>query len=315
MKRKFIESYVYVDTKNLEKEEWLRYRKEGIGGSDASAVAGINPWKSQAGVYVDKTGDSVENTSNFRMDLGNKLEGIVADLFSEQSGKKVRNVNAILKNDKYPFAFANIDRAIVGEKAILECKTTNSYALRDWEDGVPAYYEIQCMHYLAVTGAERCYIAVLIGNTEFKYFIIERDEETIEYLMKIEEDFWRDYIEGGKIPDPDGSKHYSDILKRRYEKSSEDDIDISYMKDAADMMNRYAALIAESKAIDVEIEKIKQTIMSEMGDAEKARLGDYTVTWKSYDKNSFDTKRFKADHPDLYLNYVNKSSYRRFSIK
>lgn len=315
MKRKFIDSYVYVDTKNLEKKEWLRYRKEGIGGSDASAVAGINPWRSQVSVYVDKTGDNVEDISNFRMVLGNRLEGIVAELFSEQSGKKVRNVNAILKNDKYPFAFANIDRAIVGEKAILECKTTNSYALKDWEEGVPPHYELQCMHYLAVTGAERCYIAVLIGNTEFKYFVIERDEETIEYLMKIEDDFWKEYIIGGKIPEPDGSRSYTDILKKKYEKSNGNMIDISYINGAKEMMERYTILTAKSKEIDKELEIIKQNIMGELGNAEKAKLGDYTVTWKSYDKSSFDSKRFKADHPELYLDYVNKSSYRRFSIK
>lgn len=144
MSRKFLDSEILVSTKGMSKEEWLKHRQSGIGGSDASAVAGINPWKTAVQVYIDKKQEEVKEVKSFRMELGNRLEGFVAELFTEETGLKVRNVNGILANEKYPFAFANIDRAIVGEKAFLECKTTNSYAAKDWENGIPAHYEIQC---------------------------------------------------------------------------------------------------------------------------------------------------------------------------
>ena len=66
------------------------------------------------------------------MELGNKLKSFVASEFMLKTGKKVRNINGMLRNDKYPFAIANIDRAVVGEKAFLECKVTNSFNKKEW---------------------------------------------------------------------------------------------------------------------------------------------------------------------------------------
>lgn len=173
--RKYLEAKIIADTKDMSKIEWLKHRQAGIGGSDASCIAGLNPWKSAIQLYMDKKEENPQEQKSLRMELGNRLEGLVAELFTEATGLKVRNVNGILKNDKYPFALANIDRAIVGEKAFLECKTTNSYALKEWEEGVPAHYEIQCLHYMAITGATHCYIAALIGNSDFIWHKIERD--------------------------------------------------------------------------------------------------------------------------------------------
>ncbi|MCI4689042.1 YqaJ viral recombinase family protein, partial [Clostridioides difficile] len=143
-RRKYLDAFIVTDTKNIDKIDWLKNRQLGIGGSDASAVAGLNPWKTSVQVYIEKKEEIPIETKSFRMELGNRLEGLVAELFTEETGLKVRNVNGMLKNEKYPFAIANIDRAIVGEKAFLECKTTNSFSIKEWENGVPLHYEIQC---------------------------------------------------------------------------------------------------------------------------------------------------------------------------
>ena len=74
-----------------------------------------------------------DDKNNYKMELGNKLKSFVASEFMLKTGKKVRNINGILRNDKYPFAIANIDRAVVGEKAFLECKVTNSFNKKEWE--------------------------------------------------------------------------------------------------------------------------------------------------------------------------------------
>ena len=85
------------------------------------------------------------------------------------------DINGILRNDKYPFAIANIDRAVVGEKAFLECKVTNSFNKKEWIKTIPIHYKIQMNHYMAVTGASHCYVAVLIGNEELVIHKLERD--------------------------------------------------------------------------------------------------------------------------------------------
>ena len=199
--RKYLDAYVTHETKNMTKEEWLRARGAGIGGSDASSVLGFSPYRSSISVYLEKVHyvnlakgledkdiyeslDAV-NEGSYKMELSKKLEDFVAREFSLITGKKVRNVNGILKNDKYPFALANINKAVVGEKAFLQCKVTNSFNKKEWSKTVPIHYQIQMNHYMAVTGASHCYVAALIGNEELVIHKLERDKEMIDEIKKI----------------------------------------------------------------------------------------------------------------------------------
>ena len=312
--RKYLEAKVIADTKDMPKTEWLKHRQAGIGGSDASCIAGLNPWKSAIQLYMDKKEENPQEQKSLRMELGNRLEGLVAELFTEATGLKVRNVNGILKNDKYPFAFANIDRAIVGEKAFLECKTTNSYALKEWEEGVPAHYEIQCLHYMAITGATHCYIAALIGNSDFIWHKIERDQETIDYLMQIEKDFWENNIEKDVVPMPDGSDAYSEYLKKKYDKSNGQVIELHLLENGVNKLNRYDEIVADIKVLESEKKLIEQEIQLHMEEFEVAKIGDRKVTWKSSSRNTIDSKKLKAEMPDIAQQYMKTSTSRTFRV-
>ena len=312
--RKYLEAKVIADTKDMPKTEWLKHRQAGIGGSDASCIAGLNPWKSAIQLYMDKKEENPQEQKSLRMELGNRLEGLVAELFTEATGLKVRNVNGILKNDKYPFALANIDRAIVGEKAFLECKTTNSYALKEWEEGVPAHYEIQCLHYMAITGATHCYIAALIGNSDFIWHKIERDQETIDYLMQIERDFWENNIEKDVVPMPDGSDAYSEYLKKKYDKSNGQVIELHLLENGVNKLNRYDEIVTDIKALESEKKLIEQEIQFHMEEFEIAKIGDRKVTWKSSSRNTIDSKKLKAEMPDIAQQYMKTSTSRTFRV-
>ena len=312
--RKYSEAKIIADTKDMPKTEWLKHRQAGIGGSDASCIAGLNPWKSAIQLYMDKKEENPQEQKSLRMELGNRLEGLVAELFTEATGLKVRNVNGILKNDKYPFAIANIDRAIVGEKAFLECKTTNSYALKEWEEGVPAHYEIQCLHYMAITGATHCYIAALIGNSDFIWHKIERDQETIDYLMQIEKDFWENNIEKDVVPMPDGSDAYSEYLKKKYDKSNGQVIELHLLENGVDKLNRYDEIVTDIKALESEKKLIEQEIQLYMEEFEVAKIGDRKVTWKSSSRNTIDSKKLKAEMPDIAQQYMKTSTSRTFRV-
>lgn len=312
--RKYLEAKIIADTKDMSKIEWLKHRQAGIGGSDASCIAGLNPWKSAIQLYMDKKEENPQEQKSLRMELGNRLEGLVAELFTEATGLKVRNVNGILKNDKYPFAIANIDRAIVGEKAFLECKTTNSYALKEWEEGVPAHYEIQCLHYMAITGATYCYIAALIGNSDFIWHKIERDQETIDYLMQIERDFWENNIEKDVVPMPDGSDAYSEYLKKKYDKSNGQVIELHLLENGVNKLNRYDEIVADIKVLESEKKLIEQEIQFHMEEFEVAKIGDRKVTWKSSSRNTIDSKKLKAEMPDIAQQYMKTSTSRTFRV-
>ncbi|MGL5330175.1 MAG: YqaJ viral recombinase family protein [Peptostreptococcaceae bacterium] len=309
--RKYIDSVVIANTKDMSREEWLKWRQIGIGGSDASCIAGMNPWRTPVQIYIDKKSDNPNNETSYRMELGNKLEDFVAREFAEQTGKKVRVLNGILKNDKYPFAMANIDRCIVGEKAFLECKVTNSYAKKEWEEGVPLHYEIQCLHYMAITGATHCYIAALVGNADFIWHKIERDEETISNLMAIEKEFWEEYIEKDIIPEPDGSAEYSSYLKDKYKDAVSTEIELE-VEDS--IMSRYDQVSGLIKELELEKKTIEQQIQDKMGANEVAKVGNRKITWKVSTRNTIDSKLMKQEIPDIVKKYTKTTSSRTLRV-
>lgn len=306
-----------VNTADLSHEEWLEYRRKGIGGSDAGAICGLNPWRTAIDVYVDKTKEKVDEIAdNEAMRVGRDLEEYVAQRFIEATGKKVHKVNAIMQHDEYNFMLANVDRKIGGENAYLECKTANAYKAKDWEDGkVPESYEIQCHHYMAVTGADAVYIACLIMGIDFVIVKIERDEAVINDLIKIETDFWNNNVLKKVMPPPDGSEAAKDIINEIYTVTKSDDevIDMSDDENKLARIDELEELIGNLKT---EQETLKQELMIRMGEFETGYIKDRKITWKMQNgKTGIDTKRLKAECPEIYDEYIKVGEpYRVFRI-
>ena len=200
-----------VKTKNH--DEWLKLRSQYIGGSDAAAVVGMNSFSSPYSLWAEKTGKTPGFSGNLATEVGTYLEEFVAQKFAQETGKKVRKCNYSFLNSKYPFAIANIDREIVGEDAGLEIKTTDSLNLKKFKNGeYPENYYVQCVHYMAITGKKRWYLAVLIGNKDFRWFTIERDEAEIAALMGAEKAFW-ECVKNNTPPEMDGSNATTESIK------------------------------------------------------------------------------------------------------
>ena len=169
-----------ISTLNLSKEDWLRYRKCGITGTDAGAILGLNPYRSAFQVYHDKISDTTENIDNEAMRQGRDLEDYVAQRFTEATGLKVRRANAIYQSEEHPLLLADFDRLIVGQKAGLECKTVSPFSADKWADGkIPAHYLAQVDHYLAVSGFDCWYVAALIFGRELVIHKIVTDKQVL----------------------------------------------------------------------------------------------------------------------------------------
>lgn len=303
-----------VSTTNLTHEEWLRYRKTGIGGSDAGAICGLNPYVSPMSVYYDKTREDTEDCDNESMRQGRDLEDYVARRFMEATGKKVRRSNAMYQSEEYPFMLANVDRMVVGEDAGLECKTASAYNADKWKgDDIPPHYQIQCHHYMAVTGAKAWYLAVVILGREFKYVKIDRDEMIIRNLIKIESDFWNYHVVQEIMPDPDGSDICDEVIRQYYPSADRETI---LLPDSFNYkLERRESLQEMIDKLEQEKKQIEQEVKLFMKDHEAASGTLYRVTWGGVDTARLDTKRLKQDHPDIYHNYTNVSHSRRFSVK
>ena len=301
-----------ISTKGMSRDEWLAQRKKTIGGSDAAAIVGLSAYSSPYSVWADKTGRLPDKPDTEAMRQGRDLEEYVARRFTEKTGKKVRRNTAMLYNPIYPFAHADVDRMIVGENAGLECKTTSVLDLKQFK-GVefPEKYYAQCVHYMAVTGAECWYLAVLVFGKGFFIYTLERDQAEIDALMAAEEAFWR-HVENDTPPMVDGSEATADALTVIYSESCDDSIELF---GRGSVIDEYMSLKSQKKAIDERIGELENIIKSDLGDAERGTCGNYSISWKSQQRKSFQAKAFSADHPDIDLTpYYAVSVSRPFKI-
>ena len=158
---------VLVSTGNLPYEDWLEYRKQGIGGSDAAVVCGISRYKSPVELWMEKTGQLPSQETGEAAYWGNLLESLVREEFTKRTGISVTKPSALYQSGEHPFMLANVDGLCedpVHGPCIFEAKTASAYKAGEWEDAIPDEYMIQIQHYMAVTGYQGAYIAVLIGG-------------------------------------------------------------------------------------------------------------------------------------------------------
>lgn len=315
-----------VDTKNLPHEDWLEVRRRGIGSSDAAAAVGLNPYKSQLELWLEKTGrdDNLPKSDPQDEDSptywGTLLEPIVAAHYSRRTGNKVRRINAVLQHP-HPsllWMLANIDREVIGspEVQILECKTAGINGARLWKDGVPEYVQLQVQHQLAVTGKQAADVAVLLGGQNLEIHRIQRDDGLIARLIRLEQAFWR-FVETDTPPPADGSESAELALRCLY--PEDNGLTQDFSQDRS-LSATFADLVHVRQSL-AELEKqeaqFKQAIQQAMGDASKAKFETGEVSWKkSKDSVVLDSARLLKDQPELLQTYsITRTGSRRFLIQ
>ena len=203
---------VLVDTAELPEDEWLEWRRRGIGGSDAVAILGVSPFATARDLYYDKLKivSYEDPESNWvQKKMGHLLEDLVAEIFHRKTGYRIYQIKKMFYHPEHPYMLADIDYFIElpnGKTAILEIKTTN-YNAKDhwWRDGeeiVPINYEIQGRHYMCVMNVDEVYYCCLYGNNENEVIIrhIERDMDYEAELISLEGEFWHGNVETGTPP-------------------------------------------------------------------------------------------------------------------
>ena len=309
-----------VDTRTLDRGQWLEVRKGGIGSSEAAAAVGLSPYKSQLELWLEKTGRADTLTEHKGMDdprfWGTLLEPYVAVAYQQKTDRKVRKVNAVLQHPTLPFMLANIDREVIGcpDVQILECKTAGEFGSRLWKDGVPEYVQLQVQHQLAVTGKAAADVAVLLCGQKLEIHRIERDEEVIARLVVLESRFWG-YVESDTPPPTDGSESAGRALRHLY-RGNDTTLDFTADVELGRDFDALATLNAEIEAKAKEAEQLKQSIQQAMGDASKAIFANGTATFKrAKDATRLNTKQLAADHPALAARYAETASgSRRFLL-
>ena len=297
-----------------DRDIWRQTRNLGIGGSDAGAIMGMNPWKSKYQLWLEKTGQAEPEDISGKESVywGTVLEAPVADRFAELTGKKIRRAG-MMQNVKDPWMLANVDRLIVGEKAGLECKCTNAFSVKDWkEDNLPDSYYWQCQHYMMTTGLPVWYIAVLIGGNSFDYKAVPRHDDDIKALYEAEEEFWLKNVKEGIMPDIDGSELTQKALEAQYPGKNSDPIELP--SEAAAILQLYYDFDKQYKEAKAAAEEQKNKLCAMLGDYEIGFIGDKKITWKRYDgRITVNAKKQKKDYPEIYKQVTTQGKpFRKF---
>ncbi len=339
------ESYtpsVLVDTEGLSEEEWLEWRRKGIGGSDAAAILGISPFATARDLYYDKLKilPYEDNDDGWvQKEIGHLLEDLVAQIFQKKTGFKIYQIKKMFRHPKYPFMIADIDYFVTlpnGESAILEIKTTNYNARDNWfRDGkeiVPVYYEVQGRHYMSVMNIDRVFYCCLYGNNFDEVIIreVKRDYDYEEELISIEEYFWNEYVLAHKEPPytEDGDLILTSV-KKHSGPPDPNAASVTLGLSLTSCVLRFTELQAqkkladaESKRCEAEMKRMQGMIVAEMKEACTAECtagGEiFLITYKpsysmSINKNSL--ARLQIMHPDIYDEYASETVSRRFHVK
>lgn len=310
-----------VSTKNISREEWLSVRGNGIGSSDAAVAVGISPYKSPLELWLEKTGRQAapDLASNDAVFWGTTLEHIIANVYAERTGAKVRRINAVLQHPEYLFMLANLDRLVLHPtdgSGILEVKTAGHHSAQFWEDGVPDSYQCQVLHQLAVTGKQWCDVAVLIGGQDFRIYRVNRDDDKISDLILREEKFWQCVVQDIQPP-VDGSESSGRALSSMYPSDKGNVLDCSEDTGMNKLFSDYWAYRQQRETAEDQEELLKQQLQERLGFASGAVLDCGKISWrKSKDSTTTDFKKLGEEHPEWVKPYeIHKPGTRRFVVQ
>ena len=312
----------------LNNQDFANLRAKSLGGSDIGAVLGFSRFRSAVDVWLEKTGRAVHDLDSLPIRFGTFAEEFVASEYALSTGLPLVSHPAALVHPVYSYMHGHIDRFVCDSPSIfdesgslvasriLECKTANPFASHEWgdlgSDQVPMAYLAQCIWYMAITGIEQADLAVLMGNADFRIYEIHRDRELEEMVIDRAKIFWEEHVLADVAPP---AQRESD-LKLLFPKSSPTSVEAS--KEIAEMITKMKLIQADIESYSQEISQIKQTVMSEMKEAEVLTFeGQVLATWKSPKPSMrIDTKKLAEDHPEIIAPYqVQVANSRRFVVK
>jgi putative phage-type endonuclease len=318
-------------------DEWLLARRKGIGGSDVGKICGLSNYGSPLSVWVDKTGYMEKpKVDNRFTKWGKILEPIIAVEFNNQNvlpdNLRLYNSDALFQSKEYPFMLANIDRLIIDENntivSFLECKTASEYRKDEFQESIPDEYMLQIQHYMAVLDVQYCYIAYLIGGSDFGYKRVERDDGVIADMINIERDFWK-LVETNTMPEANWND--GNVLNQMFRISNDEILNIPVNDiEKLEVINEFAEKKAELSDLEKKVEELKNRVIQIIGQNLQCNAGRYQIDWKpvnqfdealvpvdyveKYKKIVFDKDAFKKENASLYKAYTSPA-YRRLTIK
>lgn len=310
--------------KSESRPEWLTERAKGIGSSEVAAILGVSPYQTPYELWEKKTRDnsgaSEEDGTNLRFAIGHDLEERVAATFEAVTGNEIdkgTKGDFVVYDTETPYMRVSPDRYYTdketGEKGILECKTTT----RPIDpDSIPMQYFCQVQYQMGVTGLKKAALAWidLISTGEgfggFGYVRIDFDPDFFAFMSAKVKDFWTENVIKKTPPAPTTAKDAARVYPESKDKAAE------VTDETAGYILKLKDTTAKIKELEAVADELKDHITTAFGDAERLAIGNDTwATYKTQHSQRLDTKKLKADHPDIYEEYCKESTTRVLRIK
>jgi putative phage-type endonuclease len=288
-----------------------------LGGSEAAAACGLDPYRSRVALWLEKRGE-LRNDAGEPALWGTLLEPVIFDVLA-RSGFDVMPAPADgFQDDDLPWLIGHPDgfAEVEGEAALLEIKTAGQWTAGEWKNdsGAPLPYLLQLHHYFELTGYSVALLAVLIAGQRLETRIVHRDEAVIERMLDLEGDFI-DHLRTETMPTPDGSDSSRDALRQLFEPSP----GLVVRADKAiESHVREARILRESiKAREEQLAKHEQIVQAYMGEATEliSRHDTTLAKWTPYDRTALDTKALKEALPGTFTEFSATRTLRRFTLE
>lgn len=319
--------------------EWLEWRRQGLGGSDAAAIAGLDPYRSPIQVWLDKTGQlPLDERASEAALWGHLLEPIIADEFERRREVHVLGRQTQIVHPTTAWLRATLDGLIYevpgtalgpgdepvavmeirqsgGPVALYEGKTTSSisYSL-DWGEEPPDRVILQVQHNLAASQLAYAWVTCLVGGQRLRIFEVERDDDLIGELLDLEQRFWERHVLAGDPPPVVGTEREGQALRAAY-LDSDPRACVDLDEDGLNLIRNRQAAKAEEKAAKKRIDAAENELMLLLGEAEAGLYdGREVVTFRRVETKTLDRERLMHAHPNLYQRFIQPSAYRRFYV-
>lgn len=254
-------------------------RRTYIGGSDISAILGVNPYRTKLQVWLEKTGQAEPFAGNEATRWGNILEGPVAAEFAQRHNVQIALAGFRTRNG---FAGAHADRMIIELLAGLEIKTAGMRSAHRWgESGdltvIPEEYLAQCAWYMALYDLPAWWLAVLIGGQDYREYELARDSELEAAMFEAGERFWSDHVVANRAPDLDGSDAAAEYVRKRFPKNKAPERVAT--PEEAEILEEYLTVLSMAEGLEERKAMIENRIRELIGDASGIVAPIGKVTW------------------------------------
>ncbi|MBO2465007.1 YqaJ viral recombinase family nuclease [Actinomadura violacea] len=304
---------VLVLPSDVPRPRWLAARRSGIGGSDALAVAGLDPWTTRLEVYLTKTGSKVERPQTDDMVWGQIVEPAIAEYFTHQTGIEAVRCGLMRHTDR-DWQLASVDR-LTGDGGLLEIKNTNHWRRGEWEDGqIADGAEAQTQHYLDVTGLSHAWVAAQVGGAPPLIRRVERDEALIADLRAMEEEFW-ELVRARTPPPLEGGKAAEDLVCRMFPRAKTG-LKVEVGEQGLRLLRDYNDAHLDEVAAKARKQRAKTDFTHLMGEAQIATYrGQEVATWDNASKTSYKQKVLEERYPDAAAAARQTNHHRKFLNK